>query len=713
MKNQFYQRQFTYNDQQITVETHQIANKTEKSFVIRWNNSVVLVTVGVSQEKKDCNFLPLTVEFKENLYSAGKIPGGFFRREGKPSEYAILSARIIDRSIRNLFPKTLRNDIQIIINPLAVDYSIDLRVIAVLATSLALNASGLPFQTEIAAVNVGLLKGEVIFNPTPEKISGADLNLFVAGTSDKINMIELDANQITEAELLAILTKAHQEIKKIITFQKTVLKELSRQDKEWSYFEPQVQIGILLRNEFQAGLDKLLAIYDGQDRQTALQTMYKKVKEKLQPVYEEQFASTLTKDGWNEQLDYHLEQLLQNLVRQQIKTNGKRIDNRDLETVRDLKCQIDFLPIVHGSAVFNRGQTQTLSTVTLGPISEQQIIDNLTEEESKYFMHHYNSPPFSVGTVAPMRGVSRREIGHGFLGEKALKRIMPSLEDFPYTTRIVSEVLQSNGSTSQAAICSSVLALLSAGVPIKNSIAGIAMGLIKNSETDYQILTDIQAWEDFYGDMDFKIAGSDQGICAIQLDLKIDGLPLELLAEILHQAKQARLKILQTMAGTIAKPRLELAKNALKFLKLKIKPDEISLLIGPSGKNVKKIIHDTNNSDITIKDNGEILVYNKDQKMIDKVKATIDGLFQKVEVNEIYEGVITKIVDFGAFVKIGNSHNQGLIHISKLSKKFINNIEDVVKVGDHVKVKVLKINELKKQISLELITILNEHEKTN
>lgn len=711
MKNHFYQRKFIYNDQQIIVETQQIANKTEKSFVIRWNNSVVLVTIGVSPDKKDCNFLPLIVEFKENLYSAGKIPGGFFRREGKPSEYAILSARLIDRSIRNLFPKRLRNDIQIIINPLAVDYSIDIRVVAVLATSLALNASSLPFKTEIAAINVGLVNDEIIFNPVPEKMGRGDLNLFVAGTEDKINMIELDANQIGEEKLLTILNKAHREIQKLITFQKEVLAELEKQTNEWNYFEPQAEIGELLTTELKDGLQKLLEITDGQNRQKALQALYKTTKKTLLPIYEQQFSSTMTKDGWNEQLDHFLEGLLQKLVRHQITTNEKRIDGRDLETVRELKCQIDFLPIVHGSAVFNRGQTQTLSTVTLGPISEQQIIDNLTKEESKYFMHHYNSPPFSVGTVAPIRGVSRREIGHGFLGEKALKRIMPSLEAFPYTTRIVSEVLQSNGSTSQAAICSSVLALLSAGVPIKNSIAGIAMGLIKNSENNYQILTDIQAWEDFYGDMDFKIAGSEKGICAIQLDLKIDGLPLELLAEILAKAKAARLKILQTMANTISKPRLHLAKNALKFLKLKIHPDEIGLLVGPSGKNVKKIIQDTNNSDITIKDNGEILVYNKDQKMIDKVKTTIESLFQKVEVDGVYQGVITKILDFGAFVKIGKSHNQGLIHISKLSKKFVKNIEDVVKVGDKVKVKVLKINEIKKQISLELIAILNEDEK--
>ena len=710
MKSAFYQRKFTYNDQQIVVETNQIANKTEKSFVIRWNNSVILITVGVSTEKKDCNFLPLTVEFKENLYSAGKIPGGFFRREGKPSEYAILSARIIDRSIRNLFPKNFRNDIQIIINPLAVDYSIDIRVVALLATSLALNASSLPFQTSLAAVNVALVDNQVLFNPPPEKLRTSKLNLFVAGTKDKINMIEMDADQVSEEQLITILEQAHQQIQTLLKLQTTVLAELQTVSQEWNYFLPDAAVKAVLEAELGAKLPELLEIVDGYERQIALTGLDKTIRKNLQPKYSAEFAATMSETAWNEQLDYHFESLLQTLVRNQILTTDKRIDGRDLNTVRPINCQIDYLPIVHGSAVFNRGATQTLSTVTLGPISEQQIIDNLTEEESKCFMHHYNAPPFSIGIVAPMRGVSRREIGHGFLGEKALKRIMPQLESFPYTVRVVSEVLESNGSTSQAAICSSVLALLSAGVPIKNSIAGVAMGLIKKDATTYKILTDIQAWEDFYGDMDFKIAGSKTGICAIQLDLKIEGLPIELVKAILVQAKTARTTILAKMATVIAQPRLELAKNALKFLKLKIHPDEISLLIGPSGKNIKKIIQDTNNSDITIKDNGEILIYNKEQKMIDKVKTTIEGLFQKIEVDRVYEGIVMRIVDFGAFVKIAHSHKQGLIHISKMSKKFVSNIADILKVGDRVKVKVLKINELKKQISLELVAILNENE---
>lgn len=705
MKKNFYQKKFVYNEQEIIIESQEIANQAEQSFVVRWNKSVILVTLGVSKEKKDCDFLPLTVEFKENFSSVGKIPGGFFRREGKPSEYAILSARIIDRSIRPLFPKNLRNDVQIIINPLAVDYSLDIRVIAILATSLVLNTSSLPFEIPIAAVHIGLIDGEIVFNSTPENIRTSELNLFVVGTTDKINMIEVDANQISQEKLLEALKLAQTEINKMIEVQKTVINEVGKKVVNCEQFIPNSKINDLILKNFKNDLSEILEISDNRNREQALDQIVKKIKLDLHSSYELNFANELTLNDWNIQLKYHIDQFLKQTVRNNI-VKKQRIDQRKIDEVRSINCKIDYLPIVHGSAIFNRGQTQTLSTITLGSISENQIVDNLTKENKKYFMHHYNSSPFSIGIVAPMRGVSRREIGHGFLGEKALKRILPSQDEFPYTVRIVTEVLQSNGSTSQAAICSSVLALLSAGVPIKNNIAGIAMGLVKSND-DYHILSDIQAWEDFYGDMDFKIAGNEKGICAIQLDLKIDGLPIDIIEKILQQAKMGIKTILTIMNKSINVSRNNLSEHALKFAKFKIDQQNISTLIGPSGKMIKKIINDTENSDINIEEDGTVLIYNKNLLMIEKAKRIIENMFKTVELNEIYNANVVKVVDFGTFVQIDNSSIQGLIHVSKLSKKFIKNVADFIKVGDKVEVKVIKIDRQKRQINFELIKKLN------
>ena len=706
-----YHHAFVYNNQKIVVETNKIASQTERSFVIKWNNSVVLVTLGVSNTSKDTNFLPLTVDFKENFYSIGKIPGGFFRREGKPSEYAVLSARIIDRSIRNFFPKDFRNEVQIIINPLAVDYSIDLRVVAVLGTSLALNTSSLPFNQALAAVHVGLIADKIVFNPDAEQSRVSDLNMFIVGNETQISMIEIDANQISETRLMQIIRATHKEIQKIIAIQKTVNQMIPRKTTQFELFQIDPAINNLVREKVAPELDRIIAIGNQhQEQEIRLQKLIKTLKTDLKSVYDARFATELTLIEWNNQVDQSINQLLKSKVRHYTIQNQHRIDQRKFDELRSINCEIDYLPIVHGSAVFNRGQTQTLSVVTLRPVSEQQIIDNLTKEENKNFMHHYNSAPFAIGGVSPMRGVSRREIGHGFLGEKALKKILPTTDSFPYTIRIVTEVLQSNGSTSQAAICSAVLALLAAGVPVKDNLAGVAIGLIKESNSDnYHILTDIQAWEDFYGDMDFKVAGGTQGICAIQLDLKIPGLPIEVIAKILEKARQARFKILAQMAKVIHKPRSELAPNTLKFAKLKIEPENISTLIGPSGKNIKKIIKSTGDADINIQEDGEVLIYHQDQKMLNKARKIINELFQKVEINKTYHGFVTKITDFGAFIQLEDRLEIGLIHVSKIAKTFVKDITNFVQVNDKVLVKVINVDLQQNRISLELLKNLSKN----
>lgn len=696
-KNSFIKK-FNFEKNKIVIEANTIAKEAESTFLIRWNKTVVLVTLCISSEPISGSFVPLSVDFQDNLYSAGKIPGSFFKREGKPSEFCVLSSRIIDRSIRNLFPKNFRNQVQIIVSPLSIDYTIDVRTISIIATSLALNSSNLPINILFSSVVVGLVDGEIIVNPTNEQIEVSKLELFLTGTNDEITMIEMGGDQISEEKLLEAIKIGHDYIKKIIGLQKESLEGFNIVKKEYKY---EIFDENLLKTEI---LEKFNVEIKDLIENTTNILRVKKTK-KLEKIIKEFFLKIEKYkeiENFSEKLIVCFWDILKKKVRDYTVENKMRIDGRDFDSIREISAQIDFLSIVHGSSLFNRGQTQTLSILTLGPLSDKQIIDNITTQDFKTFFHHYKALPYSIGQVKWLRGASRREVGHGFLGEKALKWIMPTIDEFPYTIRIVSEVLGSNGSSSQAAICSASLSLMAAGVPIKAQLAGIATGLIKAGDK-YHLLSDIQAWEDFFGDMDFKVSGSKKGICSIQVDLKISGLPISIIEKILEKAKIDRLKILGTLNKVIDKPRKSLSEHAIKYKKLKIEVDEIGKLVGPNGKNIKKIIADTDNTSIDINDDGTVFIYHKNIEMINKAVKFILQKPEKVNVGDVFFGTVSKVVDFGVFVKLDSNYKtEGLIHVSKLSNEYIKDVSNFIKLEQKVKVKIININE-KNQISFKLL----------
>lgn len=687
---------FLFEGQKIVFESGFIAKQADQSVLVRWNDSALLLTLCVSRQKVGSNFLPLTVEFQDNLFSVSKIPGGFFRREGKPSEYSTLSARIVDRAIRPLFPKDFGHEVQIVISPFSVDHSLDIRVLAVLSASLALNCSHLPIQRAFASASVGLINNEFVLNPSYEQLQKSDLEMFVVANEEKVSMIEIAANQLPESKVLEAIRFAHKKIVKLINVQKEFFKNILIIKKNYQVEEKSVfaKLDQEISEVFGPKVDKWISSSD-HEKKELMQVLEQEVVERFQnhPTLQEE-------SDWESTVLTKLSELVKQKVRSFTVTNKKRIDERSYTDLRQLSCVIDYLPIVHGSAIFNRGETQTLSTVTLGTVSSQKMIDDLTLDSASNFMHHYKALPFSMGVAQKLRGLSRREIGHGFLGEKALKRIMPAVEEFPYTIRVASEVLASNGSTSQAAICSASLALMTAGVPIKNPVAGVAIGLIKAGQ-DYHLLSDIQAWEDFFGDMDFKVAGTKEGICSAQLDLKIDGLPIAVIDKILFQAKTDRFKILEVMTKMIASSRRQVAKNAIKFKKLKLQSDEIKLLVGSNGQTIKKIIADHNEPKIDIQEDGSVFIYHQNDNVLNLVEEVIVKLIKPVEVGEVFSGVVDNIVDYGAFVKLDNKKVNGLIHVSNLSDRYVDSVEKVVKKGQKVKVKVIGFN--KNKINLKLV----------
>ena len=667
----------------LIVEYGEVAKQANGAVLVRYGDTVVLSTVTASKEPKDMDFFPLTVAYEEKLYARGKIPGGFNKREGRPSEAATLASRLIDRPIRPLFPDGFRHDVQIISTVLSVDSDNSPEMTAMLGSSIALSVSDIPFNGPIAGVRIGIKDDEFIINPDVEALDNSVLELDLAGTHDAINMVEAGAKEVPEDKMLEAILFGHKEIKKLVEFQQEIVDYVKPEKME---FEAPVD-----DEDIKQLVDEKIGEYD--IRNCVLTIDKQERDEKLSEIKDAIIAELDEEDEAFEEKEKEAKRLFNDVVfdtvRHLITEEKIRPDQRKPDEIRPLNSQVGILPRTHGSGLFTRGQTQVLSVATLGSLSEYQIIDGLGEEEEKHFMHHYNFPHFSVGETGPLRAPGRREIGHGALGERALSQVIPSQEDFPYTIRVVSEVLESNGSSSQASICGGTLALMDAGVPIKSPVAGIAMGMMMNGD-NYTILSDIQGMEDALGDMDFKVAGTEKGITAIQMDIKVDGLREDILEEALEQARIGRLHILENMLATIEGPRKELSPYAPKVETMKINPDKIRDVIGPGGKQINEIIDETGVT-LDIEQDGTIFIGAVDQAMIDKARKIIDDLTREAKVGEIYMGKVKRIEKFGAFVELFPGKD-ALVHISNIDHKHIKNVEDVLKIGDETLVKVTEID---------------------
>ncbi|MGO4887732.1 polyribonucleotide nucleotidyltransferase [Anaerobacillus sp. MEB173] len=663
----------------LTLEIGNLAKQANGAVMVRYGDTAVLSTATASRTPKDLPFFPLTVNYEERLYAVGKIPGGFIKREGRPSEKAILASRLIDRPIRPLFADGFRNEVQVISIVMSVDQNCSSEMAAMFGSSLALCISDIPFEGPIAGVTVGRIDGEFIINPSTDQLDRSDLNLVVAGTKDAINMVEAGANEVSEEIVLEAIMYGHEEIKRLIAFQEEIVKQVGKEKMEVVLYEVNADLEQTVRNMAETELKVAVQVVEKHARQAAIDEVMEKVVAEFEEKEEDQ-----VKD-----VKEILHKIVKEEVRRLITKEKVRPDGRAIDEIRKLTSEVDLLPRTHGSGLFVRGQTQALSVCTLGALGDVQILDGLGLEESKRFMHHYNFPQFSVGETGPIRGPGRREIGHGALGERALEPVIPSEDKFPYTIRLVSEVLESNGSTSQASICASTLAMMDAGVPIKAPVAGIAMGLVKEGE-DVTVLTDIQGMEDHLGDMDFKVAGTKEGITALQMDIKISGINKEILVEALDQAKRGRMHILDNMTSAIAEPRGELSEYAPKILTMKIHPDKIRGVIGPSGKMINKIIEETGVK-IDIEQDGTIFISSVDPLMNQKAQQIIEDIVREVEVGQTYLGKVKRIEKFGAFVEIFKGKD-GLVHISQLAEERVNKVEDVVKIGDEILVKVTEID---------------------
>ncbi|GAB3067050.1 polyribonucleotide nucleotidyltransferase [Virgibacillus ainsalahensis] len=662
-----------------TVEVGELAKQANGACMIHYGDTSVLSVATASKEPKDLPFFPLTVNYEERLYAVGKIPGGFIKREGRPSEKAILTSRLIDRPIRPLFPDGFRNEVQVISTVMSVDQDASSEIAAMIGSSIALSISDIPFAEPIAGVNVGRIDGEFIINPTIDQETKSDIELTVAGTKDAINMVEAGANEVPEEVMLEAIMFGHEEIKRLIAFQEKIVQAAGVKKSAVTLFELDEEITAKVEAEAKDKLIEAIQVKEKHAREEAISN----VKDQVIEAYKEEDEELI------KQVKTVLDKMVKEEVRRLITKEKVRPDGRKPDEIRSLSSRINVLPRTHGSGLFTRGQTQALSVCTLGALGDVQILDGLDLEESKRFMHHYNFPQYSVGETGPIRGPGRREIGHGALGERALEKVVPSEKDFPYTIRLVSEVLESNGSTSQASICASTLAMMAAGVPIKAPVAGIAMGLVKSGD-DYSILTDIQGMEDALGDMDFKVAGTEKGVTALQMDIKIDGLSSEILKEALHQAKIGRMQILEHMLTTIKEPKSQLSEYAPKILTMKINPDKIRDVIGPSGKQINQIIDETGVK-IDIEQDGEVFISSTDAPMNEKAKKIIEDLVREVQVGQMYLGTVKRIEKFGAFVELFKGKD-GLVHISELAEERTNKVEDVVSIGDQIMVKVKEID---------------------
>ncbi len=666
----------------LSVEVGQLAKQANGSALVRYGDTVVLATVTASKAPKDLDFFPLTVNYEEKLYSVGKIPGGFLRREGRPGENAILTSRLIDRPIRPLFPDGFRHDIQVMIYVMSNDPDCSAEMAGMLGTSIALSISDIPFDGPIAGATVGRVNGEFVVNPTTAQLEQTDLELQVAGTATAINMVEAGANEVPEDVMLESILFGHEEIKKLVAFQTEIVEAVGKPKFEYTVSK----FDDALTAELEAARPEINAAVQVEEKH-ARDAAINEVIAKYVAAYEESLADEPAK---LKEVSGILNKFVKDEVRRLITVDKVRPDGRRPEVIRPLASETGLLPRAHGVGLFTRGQTQVMSVATLGVIGDAQIIDGIGLEENKRFMHHYNFPPFSVGEARPVRAPGRREIGHGALGERALLPIIPKEADFPYTIRLVSEVLESNGSSSQASICGSTLALMDAGVPIKAPVAGIAMGLIMEGE-HYTVLTDIQGLEDHLGDMDFKVAGTKDGITALQMDIKIAGITREILEEALEQARSGRLHILNHMLETLDAPRPQLSKYAPKIVTMTINPDKIRDVIGPGGKMINSIIDQTGVK-IDIEQDGTVFIASTDQEGIDMAMALIGDIVREVVVGEEFDATVRRIEKFGAFVELFKGKD-ALVHVSEFSLDRVANVEDVVKLGDTIKVRVTEIDD--------------------
>ena len=685
-----------FHGKKIIVEHGELAKQADGAVLVRYGDTVVLTAAVVSKKVNLLSdFFPLTVNYSEKLYSVGKIPGGFIKREGRPSETATLAARMIDRPMRPLFPEGFKNEVQVISTVLSVDQDCSPELAAMLGSSLAVSISKIPFDGPIAGVKVGLVNDKFVINPSTDELEETDLDLTVAGTKHAINMVESSAYELSEDKMLEALMLAHKEIKKLVKFEEEIVKEIGEEKMEYETLTPEKELVEEITDKIEKRLNKALHLKMKQERNDAIDA----IKEELIEEYTEKYEDELKVDEFRELLakvELVFEDLQYRMFRSIVVDEGIRPDGRKKDEIRKLSTGIDLLPRTHGSAMFTRGETQALSTVTLGALGEHQIIDDLGVEDQKRFMLHYNFPQFAVGETGRYGAPGRREIGHGALGEKALSPIIPNEEKFPYTIRVVSEILESNGSSSQASITAGCMALMTAGVPIKAPVAGIAMGLITN-KNDYTILTDIQGMEDHLGDMDFKVAGSREGITALQMDIKIKGITKEILKEALDQAKKARMEILDVMEAQIAEPRKEVSKYAPKTVTFMIDPMKIKDVIGKGGETITKIILEASNvtsvSDVNavkvdLLDDGKVIIYHSDKEIIEKTEQMIKDIVRVPEEGKIYNAKVVKIIDSGCFVEIWPGC-EGMVHISELNTERVEKVTDIVKEGDEIIVKCL------------------------
>lgn len=676
--------QLDWGGRDLRVEIGEVAKQANGAALVYYGDTVILSTVTASKGPKEGSFFPLTVNYDERAYAVGKIPGGFIKREGRSSDKATLSARMIDRPIRPLFPEGFRNEVLIGNMVLSLDLNNSAQMAAMVGSSIALSLSDVPFNGPIAGVIVGRIDGEFIVNPTVEQEKQSDLHLTVAGTKDAINMVEAGADQIPEETMLDAILFAHEQIKKLIAFEENIISENGKEKMKVKLFKADEALEQRIRKLAGNKLDLAMRTVEKKARDTAIQS----VNASVVSIFEEENKNTEI------QVDLALVEdvlhtILKEEVRRMIVKEHLRPDGRAIDEIRPLSARVGLLPRAHGSGLFTRGQTQALSVCTLAPISEAQTLDDFDAEESKHFLHHYNFPGFSTGETKTSRSPGRREIGHGALGERALAPVIPDPQNFPYMIRCVSEVLESNGSSSQASICGSTLALMDAGVPIKAPVAGIAMGLVKHG-SDVVVLTDIQGMEDSLGDMDFKCAGTEKGVTALQMDIKISGVTREILSRALKQAREGRMKIMETILSTIAAPREHLAPYAPKIIQLTINPNKIRDVIGPSGKMINKIIDETGVK-IDIEQNGSIMIFSVNEDSGKKAKEIIENLVRVAHVGEIFVGKVKRIEKFGAFVSLFG-HTDGLVHISELDSKRVDKVEDVVSIGDEIRVKVIEVD---------------------